>query len=94
VVDWLARPRPLAEAVVALVDTEESSARLYDRIRQWAKRGDLQAHRRTVRDYEWSDDEKRMVVTDQEVGHARYRMGDVLSLATRDTPARGRLDSA
>ena len=93
-VDWLARPRPLAEAVVALVDTEDSSVRLYDRIRQWAKRGDLRAHRRTVRDYEWSDDEKRMVVTDQEVGPARYRMGDVLALATRDTRTTGRLDSA
>jgi hypothetical protein len=82
--DWIARPKPLAEAIVALVDTEASVKRLYDRIRQWANRGDLTAVRRMVRDYEWNDDTERMEVADVEVGHARYRLGDVLDLALRD----------
>jgi hypothetical protein len=83
--DWVARPKALAVAIVMLVDTEDSSKRLYDRIRQWSKRGELAPVRRVVRDYEWDDETERMVVADVEVGHARYRMGDVLDLALRDT---------
>lgn len=82
--DWLARPKPMAEAIVALVDTEASVPKLYTRIRQWAFTGDLAAIRRTTRDYEWNDDTERMEVAEVEVGHARYRMGDVLDLVLRD----------
>lgn len=82
---WLARPKALAEAIVALVDTEASVQRLYDRIRWWASRGDIEAIRQTTRGYAWSEAEGRMVVADEEVGHARYRMGDALDLVLRDT---------
>lgn len=77
---WVARPKALAGALVALLDTEPSVQRLYDRIRQWAARGDLMPIRRVVRGYTWSVDEDRMVVADEETGHARYRLGDTLDL--------------
>ena len=80
---WLARPKRLAEALVALMDSEQSVPRLYTRIRQWAHQGDLTAIHHTARDYEWSSDEQRLIVTDQATGFARYRLGDVLDLATR-----------
>lgn len=89
--DWLARPRRLAEAIVALVDTEQSVPRLYDRIRKWSEREQITATRRIARGYGWDDDEERFVVVDEEVGPARYRLGDVLDLvfATRGTGAVG-----
>ena len=37
--EWVARPMRLAEALVALVDTEQSVPRLYERIHKWGKRG-------------------------------------------------------
>lgn len=77
---WVDRPKALAEAVVVLVDTELSVPRLYDRIRQWSARGRLEAARRTRRGYAWSIEEERIVVAPEEVGHARYRLGDVLDL--------------
>jgi hypothetical protein len=86
--DWLARPKALAEAIVALVDTEPSVSRLYTRIRQWAFVGDITGIRRTTRDYEYLADEERFAVVDQETGPARYRLGDVLDrVFARDTRA-------
>ena len=76
--DWTARPKALAVAIVALVDTEPSIQRLYTRIRQWAHQGDIEAIRHTTRDHVWSDEVQDLVVADVEVGHARYRFGDVL----------------
>lgn len=76
--DWIARPKPLAEALVALVDSEPSVSRLYTRIRQWAHQGDLTPIRHTTRDHVWSEELQDLVVADVEVGHARYRFGDVL----------------
>ena len=83
--EWLARPKHLAEAIVALVDTEQSVPRLYDRIRQWAARGQVKPTRRTARGYAWDDAAGKFVVVDEPVGPARYRLGDVLDLvfATR-----------
>lgn len=81
--DWLDRPKRIAEAIVALVDTEDSVPRLYGRIRKWAHDGDIEAHRHTTRDYDYDEATERMVVVDVEVGHARYRLGDVLALVTR-----------
>jgi hypothetical protein len=81
---WVARPRPLAAAVVALVDGELSIPRLYDRIRQWSARGHLEAVRQTRRGYVWNEEEQSIVVADEEVGHARYRLGDVLDLLARE----------
>jgi hypothetical protein len=84
--DWIARPKPLAEALVALVDSEQSVPRLYTRIRQWAFVGDLTAIRHTARDHVWDDDAQDLVVADVEVGHARYRFGDVLDRVLTATP--------
>jgi hypothetical protein len=36
--DWIARPKALAEAIVALVDTEQSVPRLHERIKKWGHR--------------------------------------------------------
>lgn len=63
--DWVARPKALAEAIVALVDTEQSVPALHDRIRQWSARSTIEAYRRTDPDGD-------------EVGPKRYRLGDVL----------------
>ncbi|MBB3041007.1 hypothetical protein [Nocardioides soli] len=76
--EWVARPRALAEAVVAMVPTEQSVPRLYARIRQWVHRGDLKPRRNLTRGYTWDADAGRIVVADVEIGHARYRLGDVL----------------
>lgn len=84
---WVARPKRLAEALVALVDTEPSVPRLYTRIRQWAFTGDIQSIRRTEREYSYDDATDRIVLVEQEVGHARYRMGEVLDQVLRDTRA-------
>lgn len=64
---WIARPKRIAEAIVALVDTEASVPRLHDRIRQWEQRSRLTAVRRLDADGD-------------EVGPKRYRLGDVLDL--------------
>jgi hypothetical protein len=75
--EWVARPKALAEALVALLDTEESVPRLYARIRQWAKREDIPTIKRTMRDHVYDDESEEIVVADVEVGFARYRFGDV-----------------
>jgi hypothetical protein len=62
---WVAPPRRMAEAIVALVDTEASVQRLDDRIRQWGKRGKLVVHRAVDEDGD-------------EVGPKRYWFGEVL----------------
>lgn len=82
---WVARPKALAEAVVALVDTEPSVPKLYDRIRQWAKRGDLEAVWRTTRDYAYDADSGRFIVVTATTGQPRYRFGRVLDLALADS---------
>jgi hypothetical protein len=86
---WVARPKALAEAVVALVDDELSVPRVYTRIRQWAHQGTITPIRFTTRGYAWNDETKSIVVTTEDVGHARYQLGDVLDrvLARRDTQA-------
>lgn len=88
--DWVSRPKPLAEAVVSLLDTEASVPRLYARIRQWSKRGDIKPIHHTTRGYAWDDETERMVVVDEATGHARYRLGDVLDLVLRNTRAANR----
>ena len=75
---WVARPKAIAEAVVALVYTEESVPKLYTRIRQWAFNGHIEALHHTARGYGWDEASKRMVVVDEDSGRARYRMGEVL----------------
>lgn len=75
---WVARPKALAEAVVALVDTELSIPKVYTRIRQWAFADQITSVYRTERGYAYDVDLGRMVVVDEQVGQARYRLGEVL----------------
>lgn len=69
--EWVARPKAIAGAIVALVDTEPSVPQLHDRIRQWSARGRLIAHR---------DVEVNGLGDQVEVGAKRYRLGDVLDI--------------
>ena len=64
--DWVARPKALAEAVVALVDTEQSVPRMLERIKKWSQREPLLP---TFRALDAEGDE---------VGPKRHRLGDVL----------------
>lgn len=88
--DWLAPPKQLAQAVVALVDTELSVPRLYERIKKWEQRGKIEGVQRTERGYEWHEDLTRPVVVDQPVGPKRYRLGDVLDRITTEGATRTR----
>lgn len=65
--NWVARPKALAEAIVALVDGEHSVHQLHDRIRQWSARERITAFRKVDEDGD-------------EVGPKRYQLGDVLDL--------------
>lgn len=62
---WVARPMRLAEAIVALVDTEMSVPRLYERIKKWEQRDKIEGIRKLDADGDPS-------------GPKRYRLGDVL----------------
>lgn len=62
---WVARPMRLAEAVVALVDTELSAPRLHKRISKWGERQQITAVRKLDGDGD-------------PVGPKRYRFGEVL----------------
>lgn len=94
--DWLASPKQLAHAIVALVDTELSVPRLYERIKKWEQRGKIEGVQRTERGYEWPEGADRPVVVDQLVGPKRYRLGDVLDriFAEGTTRLRNRSTSA
>lgn len=79
---WVARPMRLAEAAVALVDTELSVPRLHKRISKWGEREQIEALRRTDAD---GDD----------VGPKRYRFGDVIDrLMTEGATRLGEDDGA
>lgn len=82
--DWVAPPMRIAEAVVALVDTEQSVPRLHKRISKWGEERKVRAVRdgqrvtvtvppklRTYRRHDADGDE---------VGPKRYRLGDVVDL--------------
>lgn len=81
--DWLARPRVLAETLVALMDAEPSVPRLYDRIRKWESLGWLESTRKL-------DDEG------DPIGPKLYRLGDVFELASgaRNAPTTQRMTTA
>lgn len=64
---WVARPMRIAEALVALIDTEQSVPRLHKRISKWGERGQIEALRRLDSDGD-------------EVGPKRFRLGEVLDL--------------
>lgn len=75
--DWVARPKHLAEALVALLDTEQSVEKLWGRIRKWESLGWITAYRRIDQDGD-------------PAGPKRYRLGDVLDLTfgVADAPTR------
>lgn len=67
--DWVAQPKALAEAIVALVDSEQSVVRLAERIKKWAQRGRIAVYRGTEIN-EWGETVPS--------GPKRYRLGDLL----------------
>lgn len=72
--DWTARPKLLAEALVALT-TEQSVVRLYERIKKWEQRGKVVGRR-------------RVDAEGDEVGPKKYRLGDVLELLEKEGETR------
>lgn len=66
---WVARPMRIAEAIVALVDTEASVPRLHKRISKWGERGPEDGGVRTLRRTDSEGDE---------IGPKRFVFGDVL----------------
>lgn len=72
---WVARPKRLAEAVVALVDGEMSVPRLHERIRKWEQRDKLVADR-------------QVDAEGDPTGPKRYRLGEVLDLINREGTTR------
>lgn len=72
---WVARPMRLAEALVALLDSEQSVPRLYERIKKWEQRDKIIGYRRL-------DDDG------DEVGAKRYQLGDVLDLLRKEGQTR------
>lgn len=76
--DWLAPPRRIAEAIVALVDTEQSVPRLHERIKKWQQRGKLEGTWRTERTHVWDADLEVVILKTKTIGSPRYRLGDVL----------------
>lgn len=77
--DWIARPMRLAEAIVALVDTEQSVARLHKRISKWGERGPDRGGVCTVR---------RKDADGDEVGPKMFRFGDVMERLLSEGPTR------
>lgn len=76
---WVARPMRVAEALVALVDTELSVPRLHKRISKWGERGPDNGGVETVRLRDADGDE---------VGPKRFRLGQVLDRLFAEGPTR------
>ena len=72
---WVAPPKRIAEALVALLDTEQSVSRLHERIKKWEQRGRVTGLRKI--------DE-----VGDEVGPKRYRLGEVLDVLLREGQTR------
>ena len=71
--DWVARPRQIADALVALLDAETSVPRLHERIRKWALRERLHPVD------SWGYNPRLLYSRDYDpVNALRYRLGDVL----------------
>lgn len=82
--DWVAPPMRLAEAIVALIDTEQSVPRLHKRISKW---GESRTRKVTRDGYIVKvtvppklTSHRRRDADGDEVGPKRYRLGDVLDL--------------
>ena len=73
--EWVAAPMRLAEAAVALLDTELSIPRLHKRISKWGERGRIEVMRRLDADGD-------------PVGPKRYRLGEVLDMLSAEGATR------
>ncbi|WP_292605947.1 hypothetical protein [Nocardioides sp. REDSEA-S30_B4] len=72
---WIAPPMRLAEAVVALTETETSIVRLYERIKKWGQREHIETIRRLDRDGD-------------PCGPKKHRLSEVLDLLNREGATR------
>lgn len=72
---WVAAPMRLAEAIVALTDSEASVVRLYERIKKWGQRDRIE----TVRGIDRDGDP---------TGPKRHRLGEVLDLLNSEGATR------
>lgn len=72
---WVAPPKRIAEALVALLDTEESVPRLHKRISKWGERGQIAATRRRDSDGD-------------PTGPKRFQLGEVLDRLTAEGATR------
>ena len=72
---WIAPPKAIASAIVALMDSEQSVVRLHERIKKWEQRGRIEGIRRLDNDGD-------------PVGPKRYSMGDVLDILGREGATR------
>lgn len=84
--DWVARPKALAEAIVALVDTEMSVPRLHERIKKWEQREKLTPIVLTRKAHVFDAVTERIVVGTESVGYARYRFGEVFDRVLSEKP--------
>lgn len=92
--DWIAQPMRLAEAIVKLVDTEQSVSRLHKRISKWGERKQIQPIRKSRPDYVYDLEASATVLRDVEYGPKRYRLGDVLDRLTSEGETRTNADAA
>lgn len=78
--DWVAPPKRLAEAIVALIDTEPSVPALYERIKKWQQRGRLEC----VDSLGYT---RELDYAGEKYGPRRSRLGDVLDTLTDQATA-------
>lgn len=83
--DWIAQPARLAEAIVALVDTEQSVGRLRKRICKWGDRERIFA-------IDKLGYQRELGYAGEKYAPKRYRLGDVIDLLF--TEGATRLDTA
>lgn len=77
--EWVERPMRLAEAIVCLVDTEQSIPRLHKRISKWGERG----AKGGIESYRSID------ADGDEVGPKKFRLGDVMDRLRANGETRG-----
>jgi hypothetical protein len=92
--EWHAPPMRLAEAIVALLDTEQSTPRLHKRISKWGKREQITVTRATKTQQVYDLESGEMVWREVEVGPKRYRLGEVLDRVLAEAEARINADAA
>lgn len=80
--EWRAQPRALAEALVALMEGEQSVPRLRERIKKWGQRGRIDSPVRIERTHVYDFETSTVVVAEVEVKLPRFRLGDVMDRLT------------